>query len=109
MKKNHLFILNLSGVIGYILLSYFFQYALITKIYLFILILSFYYMIEKIRKIGNSSLNWVRGIIALFSVLLFRNIFSQYPYSLLTNSAFFAVILITIGYVTFFVDQKNKK
>ncbi|GMR71267.1 hypothetical protein NUITMVRA1_19460 [Aerococcus viridans] len=108
MKKNNLFILNLIGVIGYILLSYFFHNTLITNIYLFILILSFYYVIEKIHRMNNSAFNWARGIIALFSVLLLRNIFSQYPYSLMTNIIFFVVILSTIGYITFFTD-KNKE
>ena len=50
------------------------------------------HVIEKIHRMNNSAFNWARGIIALFSVLLLQNIFSQYPYSLMTNIIFFVVI-----------------
>ena len=109
MKKKYLFILNLIGVLGYIILSYFFPDTLIIKFYLFALTLSFYYVFEKIRKINNSSLNWARGIIMFFSILLLRNIFSQYSYSLIINSIIFTVILSTIAYVAFFTPLKNKE
>lgn len=106
MKVKNLFILYVIGVLGYGIMSYFFQGQLINRIYLFLLVLSFFYALDKIHKMGKSSMKWTKGVIALFSAFLFIECFSPYTFNFMTIYVYFLIILMTIAYA-FFYKRSN--
>lgn len=61
MNKQLLWALNLLGILGYVVLSIVLPWSLIVRVYLFILICSFYYTIDQIGKLLNTRRGCIRG------------------------------------------------
>lgn len=106
MNKQLLWSLNLLGILGYVVLSIVLPWSLIVRVYLFILVCSFYYTIDQISKLLNTRRGWIRRILLGLSIVLFSQTFWSENNQVAIYLMLF-IIFCTVTYALFFKSEAS--